>query len=76
MRITAKGQVTIPFDIRRKAGLLPGTEVAFEFDGASVRFLRAPSPGKAPRGGQVMRRLLGSATVKMTTEQIMAVTRG
>ena len=33
MRITSKGQVTIPADIRQRAGLLPHTEVDFEFDG-------------------------------------------
>ena len=30
MRITSKGQVTIPQDIREKAGLLPNTEVEFK----------------------------------------------
>jgi len=37
MRITSKGQVTIPADIREQAGLLPHTEVAFEFDGEVVK---------------------------------------
>ncbi len=46
MRITSKGQVTIPVGIREKAGLLPGTEVDFELDGDSVRIVRA----KAPKG--------------------------
>jgi AbrB family looped-hinge helix DNA binding protein len=76
MRITAKGQVTIPIEIREKAGLLPNTEVLFEFDGTSVRILAAPSAGKESRGALVLRRLKGSATVKLTTDQIMAATRG
>ena len=75
MRITSKGQVTIPIEIREKAGLLPNTEVVFEFDGTSVRILTRPSTGKETRGDLVLRRLKGSATVKMTTDQIMAVTR-
>jgi AbrB family looped-hinge helix DNA binding protein len=33
MRITSKGQVTIPIAIREKAGLMPNTEVDFDFDG-------------------------------------------
>ena len=37
MRITSKGQVTIPMNIREKLGLLPNTEVEFEMDGTSVR---------------------------------------
>jgi AbrB family looped-hinge helix DNA binding protein len=76
MRITSKGQVTIPIEIREKAGLLPNTEVAFEFDGTSVRIVPAPSPGKDSRGGALLRRLQGSATIQMTTDQIMALTRG
>jgi len=36
MRITSKGQVTIPKDIRERAGLLPNTEV--EFEGKTGRF--------------------------------------
>ena len=75
MRITTKGQVTIPIEIREQAGLLPNTEVVFEFDGTAVRILPSPSPGKETRGGLLLRRLAGSATVKMTTDEIMAATR-
>jgi len=49
MRITSKGQVTIPADIRERAGLLPHTEVDFEFDGNVVRIVRADArPRRAP----------------------------
>jgi AbrB family looped-hinge helix DNA binding protein len=41
MRITSKGQVTIPIEIRERAGLLPHTEVEFEFDGKVVRLVRS-----------------------------------
>ena len=43
MRITSKGQVTIPMDIREKLGLLPNTEVEFEIDGNAVRVKKAAS---------------------------------
>lgn len=33
MRITSKGQVTVPIEIRKKAGLLPNTEVEFAVKG-------------------------------------------
>ena len=75
MRITTKGQVTIPIDLREKAGLLPNTEVVFEFDGTGVRILPSPTLGKDSRGGLLLRRLKGSATIQMTTDQIMALTR-
>ena len=79
MRITQKGQVTIPEHIRRSAGLLPGTEVEFVQDRAGVR-LQPVVGGKATprerRVAEVLDRMRGSATVRMTTEEIMALTRG
>ena len=76
MRITSKGQVTIPVAIREKAGLLPGTKVDFEFVGDAVCIVRAKAPKGDTRGGQAVRLLRGSATVKMSTDEIMALTRG
>jgi AbrB family looped-hinge helix DNA binding protein len=76
MRITAKGQVTIPVEIREKAGLLPGAEVDFELDGDGVRIVRATAPRGETRGQRAVRLLRGSATVRMTTDEIMALTRG
>jgi antitoxin PrlF len=76
MRITSKGQVTIPVGIREKAGLLPGTEVDFEIADDGVRIVRAKAPKGETRGERAVRRLWGSATVKMSTDEIMALTRG
>ncbi len=75
MRITSKGQVTIPRDIREKAGLLPGTEVEFVIDNKTVRLVRARSAKKPGRASKAIARLKGSATVPMTTDEIMALTR-
>jgi AbrB family looped-hinge helix DNA binding protein len=76
MRITSKGQVTIPIEIREKAGLLPGTEVDFELAGGEVRIVRTRVPRRETRGQEIVRRLRGSATVRMSTDEIMALTRG
>jgi AbrB family looped-hinge helix DNA binding protein len=76
MRITSKGQVTIPADIREKAGLLPNTEVDFEFDGKVVRIIRAKAPSKAGRGARLVAHLRGRGDVAMSTDAIMALTRG
>ena len=46
MRITSKGQVTIPAEIRERAGLLPQTEVEFELTARSCA-LSAPKPARA-----------------------------
>ena len=75
MRITAKGQVTIPIAVREHLGLLPHTEVVFELDDDCVR-LRKSSGSTESRGERLVRRLRGRATVTMTTDEIMALTRG
>ena len=57
MRVTSKGQVTIPQDIREKLGLLPNTEVEFVVEGRSVRIVKARA--HRSRGDEVVRRLRG-----------------
>ena len=74
MRITSKGQVTIPADFRSKAGLLPHTEVSFEMDGKAVRITRARN-AKQGRGARLVAHLHGRGDVKMSTDEIMALTR-
>jgi AbrB family looped-hinge helix DNA binding protein len=76
MRITSKGQVTIPAHIRRKAGLLPHMDVDFVIDGDAVRIVRAKSRRGKSRIHDAIERLAGSATVKMTTDEIMRLMRG
>lgn len=74
MRITSKGQVTIPIEIREKLGLLPHTEVRFEIEGTAVRLIRIEQPGEG-RGDRLIRQLAGRATTRMSTDEIMALTR-
>jgi AbrB family looped-hinge helix DNA binding protein len=77
MRITSKGQVTIPQAVREHAGLLPNTEVDFVIDGDLVLLVRSDR-GKAPSRGQLLvehlRRHRGQ--FGMTTDELMALTRG
>jgi antitoxin PrlF len=72
MRVTSKGQVTIPLAVRRKLGIEPGSEVEFELDAQGARLVRA----KTARGKAVVRRMRGRGTVAMSTDEIMALTRG
>jgi AbrB family looped-hinge helix DNA binding protein len=74
MRITTKGQVTIPVDIRERLGLLPNTEVEFVLDGDTVRLRKAEGAGR--RGRRLVEHMRGRATSGMTTDEIMALTRG
>lgn len=73
MRITSKGQVTIPQRIRQKLGLHPNTEVRFEITGNAARIRRVR--GTAGRGERLVAHLKGRGTVQMSTDEILALTR-
>ena len=78
MRITSKGQVTIPQGIREQTGLLPNTEVDFVVDQGGARIVKrrtARRPTRSEAALTALRRRRSGA-VSMTTDQIMALTRG
>ena len=76
MQITSKGQVTIPQNVRNRLGLLPHTEVEFEVAGDHARIRKARhAPGMSARGQSVLRALRGKADTRLTTGEIMALTR-
>ncbi len=73
--VTSKGQVTIPKKVREYLGITPGTAVEFELqhDGRVV----VDKVGKKPRRKATpFERSRGSATAGMSTDEIMALTRG
>ncbi len=74
MRVTTKGQVTIPQEIRERLAIHPGTEVEFTVEGNAVKLV--PAQRGRGRGMRLVERLRGRATVRMTTDEIMALTRG
>lgn len=73
MRITTKGQVTIPQEIREQAELLPGTDVEFSVENGRVFIVKSERQG---RGRKIIEHLRGRGKTGMTTDQIMALTRG
>ena len=73
MRVTEKGQVTIPKELRDAFGIGAGSEVAFEV-ADDVIVVRKVTTG-ATRGRQMADRLRGRGDVDMTTDQILALTR-
>lgn len=77
MKITTQGRVTIPVEMREKPGLLPNTEVEFEIVGKAVRMRKVRSAGLAGRRGKsIVERLRGRGSVRMSTDEILALTRG
>lgn len=74
MRITSKGQVTIPIEIRERLGLLPETEVEFEIAGNTARIRKAKSG--TGRGRRLVERIRGRGSVRLSTDEILRLTRG
>lgn len=74
MRVTSKGQVTIPVEIREKFGLLPDTEVEFVVQQNTVSIVPVQRQGTS-RGDRVVARLRGRAKPGMSTDEILALTR-
>jgi AbrB family looped-hinge helix DNA binding protein len=73
--VTSKGQVTIPKPVRDRLNIKPGSKVDFELapDGRVV-LVKAGKKSAMPRSR--FESFRGSATVKITTEELMALTRG
>jgi len=80
MKITSKGQVTIPVGIRERYGLLPDTRVVFVPAGRDVVIRKLTgnggAAGKGGRGRSLVSMIRGRGSVRLTTDQIMALTRG
>lgn len=75
-RVTSKGQVTIPVDIREAAHVAPGTELEWTYEPVTRRIVATKVGPRARRRGGRFAALIGSATVRLTTDEIMALTRG
>lgn len=74
MKITSKGQVTIPQEIREKFGLLPDTEVEFVVKGSVVQIVKSDRQGHRSR--RALDALRGRATSVRSTNEILKLTRG
>lgn len=74
MRVTEKGQVTIPKELRDELGIGAGSEVVFARADDAIVIRKAT--GGAGRGRQLVERLRGRGDVAMSTDEILALTRG
>lgn len=74
MKITSKGQVTIPLEFRERYGLLPDTEVEFVPEKNALKIQKSPTP--SGKGGRLIERMRGQGDGRLTTDQIMKLTRG
>ena len=72
MRVTSKGRVTIPKEIRKRLDFLPGTDVEFVTNGKTLYLVKA----SLSRGEKLVLRMRGAASQGMTTDEVLAMTRG
>lgn len=81
MRVTSKGQVTIPRDLRDLAGIQPNTEVVFALEDGKIVIFPKDNPRDAADRERLagfldaLDRLEGSGDQSMTTAEVMAMTR-
>jgi len=71
MRVTTKGQVTIPRDIREALGISSETEIDFIEDSGRFYIVKIDEP----RVTRKFIKLRGIASAKMSTDEIMSFTR-
>jgi AbrB family looped-hinge helix DNA binding protein len=74
MRITSKGQVTIPQEYRSRYGLLPNTEVEFVAKGAQLQLRKVRKA--SGKGWKLIEHMRGRGTGHLTTDEILKLTRG
>lgn len=70
MRVTQKGQVTIPLEVRQALGIRPGSEVGFQLDEQGARLVV-----DRDRVALEIERIRGAGDVELTTDEILALTR-
>jgi AbrB family looped-hinge helix DNA binding protein len=71
MRVTTKGQVTIPRSVREILGITPETEIDFKEDNGRFYIVKTNKPYVTGK----FKKLRGIATAKMSTDEIMSLTR-
>jgi len=72
MRVTTKGQITIPTNVRKSLGIIPQTEIDFKEENGKFYIIKT----HLPKLRRKFHKLRGIATVKMSTDEIMNITRG
>lgn len=76
MRITSKGQVTVPLHVREALGLVPGSEVEFTVDGNAARLTKRKTTGRRSLGRDIVEHARGRGAGSLTTDEIMRLMRG
>lgn len=71
VKVTQKGQVTIPLYVRRALGITTGSDVEFVLDEHGARLVV-----DREQAASEIARIRGAGDVELSTEAILALTRG
>jgi AbrB family looped-hinge helix DNA binding protein len=71
-QINLQGQITIPPAIQQQLGLVPGTEVEIEVVGETLQLRKKETEH---RGARLVETMRGKATKRLSTQDIMQLTR-
>lgn len=72
MKVSSKGQVTIPIEIREEAGIVPGCEMAMKLDNGRIIIEKKSD---SSRGKALVELMRGQGKLRMSTEEILDLTR-
>jgi AbrB family looped-hinge helix DNA binding protein len=70
MRVTSKGQVTIPLQVRRALGIHAGSDVEFQLEETGARLVVGQD-----RAALEIARMRGAGSGELSTDEILALTR-
>ena len=80
MKITSKGQVTIPKAVRDKLGVGPGSNVGFEEEGEQIVLVKQEANNAEDAAERMIRHMVEfgrkAKRIPMTSEELMELTRG
>ncbi len=84
MRVTSKGQVTIPKEVRDALGIAPGTDVGFQEEDGKIVLVNRDEQAEESRGARMVRLMVEfgdrmrreGRLNNLTTDEIMEMTRG
>jgi len=71
MRVTTKGQVTIPRSVREKLGIVPQTNIDFLEDKGRFYIVKTTKTKRTNK----FKKFRGIATSRMSTDEILKLTR-
>lgn len=76
MKINARGQISIPSELRKKLGLKPGMEIEMEIVAQGLLIHKKNQQDQQDKVRSLIERMSGQGDIDLSTNQILQMTRG